>query len=78
MAIGTVKLWDGKLGFGFIKQPAGHDVFIHAEALRKRKIEEIGVGDTVDFDITKRYGKAEAANVTIIKQGLGEVYLIGV
>jgi len=64
MALGTVKWFNEKKGYGFINQEDGEDVFVHFSAIKEaRKLDE---GDSVEFEI-KNDGKGlSAVDVVII------------
>lgn len=49
---GVVKFYNPDKGFGFIKRSDGEaDVFIHATALTAARIDELGEGDKVSFEL---------------------------
>jgi cold shock protein len=51
MASGTVKWFDPKRGYGFIRPEQGEDVFVHVTALEGSGMESLQEGQTVRFDI---------------------------
>ncbi len=67
MAIGTVKWFNDKKGFGFIAQENGVDVFVHHSGINASGFKSLNEGDKVKFDITENGAKGPAAvNVTVI------------
>ncbi len=54
MAIGVVKWFDGKKGFGFITPDHGpRDVFVHASALVSAGLETLSPGQRVEFELAQ-------------------------
>lgn len=49
MKTGTVKFFNEAKGFGFIKDEAGEEFFVHATGL----IDKIREDDSVSFDVTE-------------------------
>ena len=50
MAIGTVKWFDSKKGFGFILNPEGTDVFVHFSSIEGVGFRSLKDGEKVEFD----------------------------
>ena len=50
MAIGTVKWFDSKKGFGFILNPEGTDVFVHFSSIEGDGFRSLKDGEKVEFD----------------------------
>jgi len=49
---GSVKMYDDKRGFGFLKsEDGGPDVFFHVRELQKAGIETVVQGDTLLYEI---------------------------
>ncbi len=69
MPAGKVKKIVSEKGFGFIRpDDGGADVFFHHSSLVGLQIEEIGMGDSVTFDVEAgRDGKGPRA-VNVNKQ----------
>ncbi len=63
---GTVKWFDPKKGFGFIKSDDNEDVFVHHTAINMDGFKTIDEGDVVDFDVTNSPKGMKAENVTKI------------
>jgi CspA family cold shock protein len=66
MAVGKVKWFDSKKGFGFIQPEAGgKDVFVHISAVERSGLDGLAEGQRVHFEITDQRGKPAAANLKI-------------
>lgn len=66
MAQGTVKVFNGQKGFGFIVQDnGGPDVFVHVSAVERAGMTGLVEGQKLTFDIEadRRTGKSNAANL---------------
>lgn len=64
MHFGTIKMWEGSKGFGFITMDDGDDVFVHANDLAiNLKPEQIVEGMRVKFDIKSDLKGDKAINV---------------
>lgn len=54
MAIGEVKWFDRKKGFGFIKPDAGpRDVFVHVSAVERSPFAALEPGQRLEFELTQ-------------------------
>ncbi|MEJ2367551.1 MAG: cold-shock protein, partial [Acidobacteriota bacterium] len=51
MAMGTVKWFDAKKGYGFITVDGGQDVFVHYSAIDGVGFRSLNEGDRVSFEI---------------------------
>ena len=65
MAVGKVKWFNEKKGYGFIAQDNGEDVFVHYSAIEADGFKTLTEGEQVSFDVTNgKEGKGPvAANV---------------
>jgi len=64
LAKGTVKWFDTKKGYGFIKQPGGDDVFVHYSGILGEGFKSLRAGDEVEFEITNGPKGPQAIKVT--------------
>jgi len=58
---GMVKWFNDKLGYGFIQQEGGEDVFVHYSAIQEE--ESLEEGELVEFEIEEGQKGPMAANV---------------
>ena len=63
MATGTVKWFNEKKGFGFIKQEDGQDLFVHYSSIDMPGFKNLSEGDAVTFDIEETDRGFQAKNV---------------
>ena len=69
MAQGTIKWFDPKKGYGFIKPDDGSkDAFLHISALEKANITQLDIGQAVQYELTEHKGKQTATNIQLVKQ----------
>ncbi len=52
LAKGTVKWFDAKKGYGFIKQSEGDDVFVHFSGIAGEGFKSLRAGEEVEFEIS--------------------------
>ncbi len=69
MLNGTVKWFNNKKGYGFIKTPESEkDIFVHITAVQKSGLDKITEGQELSFEIIPdRAGRPEAHNLSILK-----------
>ena len=65
MAVGTVKWFNEKKGYGFITPEDGsEDCFVHYSAIQGAGFKTLQEGDKVQFEVTKGEKGPQASNVT--------------
>ena len=64
MAVGTVKWFNEKKGFGFITDDGGEtDIFVHFTQIEGDGYRKLAEGDTVEFEIVQGEKGPKAAKV---------------
>ena len=66
MSTGTVKWFNGQMGFGFIQpDDGGVDVFVHISAVERAGMASLHEGQKIGFEMQRdaRNGKMSAANL---------------
>jgi cold shock protein len=53
MAVGTVRWFDRRKGYGFLATDAGQDVFVHYSNIEQEGFKVLEEGDPVEFDVVK-------------------------
>ena len=64
MIKGTVKWFNDKKGFGFIKSESGEDVFVHFTEIQGEGFKTLKENDSVGFDTVNGPKGLQAKNVT--------------
>ena len=63
MEEGTVKWFNGKKGYGFIKQDDGNELFVHYSSIEMPGFKTLFEGDKVSFEVEKTDRGPQAVNV---------------
>lgn len=63
MANGTVKWFNDKKGYGFIRQPEGREIFVHYSSINQQGFKTLSEGESVSFDIEESDRGPVAKNV---------------
>lgn len=63
MAVGRVKWFNDEKGWGFIKQDAGPDVFVHYSQIHGDGRRSLAENELVEFEITEGPKGLQAVNV---------------
>jgi CspA family cold shock protein len=66
MARGTVKWFDGRKGYGFIRpEGGGRDVFVHISAVEKAGLTSLGEGQIVEYEEISNRGRTSIENLKV-------------
>jgi cold shock protein len=66
MARGTVKWFNSKKGFGFIRpQGGGRDVFVHISAVERAGLPGLNEGQVVEYEEVSNRGKSSVENLKV-------------
>jgi len=65
MAVGTVRWFNEKKGYGFISQDSGEDVFVHYSEIKSEGFKTLHEGDRVEFQVTE--GKKGLQAIGVVK-----------
>ena len=64
MSTGTVKWFNEKKGYGFIKQEEGQNLFVHYSSINMPGFKSLAEGDKVNFEIEESNRGLVAKNVS--------------
>ena len=63
---GTVKWFNAKNGFGFVKPETGKDdIFVHISALQAAGLSTLADNQEISFDVVEEKGRKSAANLKV-------------
>jgi CspA family cold shock protein len=65
MAVGTVRWYDRRKGYGFLATDAGQDVFVHYSNIEQTGAKTLKEGDPVEFEIAQGEKGPTAQHVKI-------------
>jgi len=63
MALGKVKWFNDRKGYGFIEQPGGEDVFVHFSVIEGEGFKSLEGGQEVEFEVVHGPKGLQAARV---------------
>jgi cold shock protein len=64
---GKVKWFSNKLGYGFIKQDTGEEIFVHYSMIRGDGYRSLKEGQEVTFDVIQSpEGRMQAGDVEVV------------
>jgi CspA family cold shock protein len=67
MSEGTVKWFDNKKGYGFIKREEGDDVFVHYSAINGEGFKTLNQDEKVSFEVVDGPKGFQASNVLVLQ-----------
>jgi cold shock protein len=66
MARGTVKWFNSKKGFGFIRPDGGgRDVFVHISAVEKAGLTSLDEGQVIEYEEVSDRGRTSVGNLKV-------------
>ncbi len=69
MANGTVKWFNDKKGYGFIRQEEGREIFVHYSSINQAGFKTLSEGESVSFEIEESQRGPVAKNVNKAEAG---------
>jgi CspA family cold shock protein len=74
MEVGTVKWFDSKKGFGFIKgQREGHDIFVHYTSIEGEGFRSLKNGESVEYELVQSEKGLQAQHVRPQRSAQGKL-----
>ena len=67
MSEGTVKWFDNKKGYGFIKREEGDDVFVHYSSISGEGFKSLNQDEKVSFEVVDGPKGFQASNVLVLQ-----------
>ena len=67
MSEGTVKWFDNKKGYGFIKREEGDDVFVHYSSISGEGFKSLNQDEKVSFEVVDGPKGCQASNVLVLQ-----------
>ena len=61
--VGKVKGFNAAMGYGFIEQEGGKDIFVHYSAIEAKGFRCLETGQMVEYDVVLNNDRREAARV---------------
>ena len=80
MKTGTVKWFNARKGYGFIKPvDGGFDVYVHISAVKRAGLVELKQGEKINFDtgVDERTGEVYSENLSIPPNAPATASLLG-
>jgi len=68
MVTGTVKWFNSKAGYGYVKTDSGQDIYVHISSIQPYDVFRIDEGDPVRFELRYSIHGVEAKNVAKVSQ----------
>ena len=70
MAMGTVKWFNNRKGYGFIQpEEGGRDVFVHISALEEAGLKSLRENERIEYQLIESRGKTVASNLRVFGGG---------
>lgn len=63
---GTVKWFNAEIGYGFIKDEEGKDIFVHFSSINSDGYKTLEEGQKVTYDLVESDRGPQAKNVTVV------------